>query len=124
MNRIKELREFHNITAKQLASKVDVSPGAISRYENGCRIPDGDTLKRIANFFNVSIDYILGNDYQPSVSFDAINSIVVNNPSSRKEILDFNHLYLKHLKIALNNPNYSKHLRIILEELLELTQNT
>lgn len=60
MNRIKELREELNLKQKELAEKLSLSQQAISGYENGNRFPDQDTLESIADFFNVTIDYLLG----------------------------------------------------------------
>lgn len=60
MKKIKELRNEHNITMKKLGEIVGVSESAISQYENGKRQPDIETLKVFADFFNVSIDYLLG----------------------------------------------------------------
>lgn len=60
MEQIKILRKKHSITMKRLAEIIGVSEGAVSQYENGKRQPDYDTLKRIADYFNVSIDYLLG----------------------------------------------------------------
>lgn len=60
MLRIKELRKNRGLTAKQFAEEIKVAESTVSLYENGKREPDYETLKRIADFFNVSVDYILG----------------------------------------------------------------
>ncbi|AEE98054.1 helix-turn-helix domain-containing protein [Mahella australiensis] len=59
MNRIKELREEAKISQAELASILGVTQQALSNYENGLREPDLDTINKIANYFGVSIDYLL-----------------------------------------------------------------
>lgn len=58
--RLKELRNELQLNQKEFAKLVNLSPSTIAMYETGRRNPDPDTLKTIAAFFNVSVDYILG----------------------------------------------------------------
>ena len=60
VKKLKQLRKAHKLTAKQLAEIINVSESTISLYENGKREPDFKTLLNIANYFNVSVDYLLG----------------------------------------------------------------
>ena len=60
MLRIKELREEKNISQLELAKKLNLTQQSISLYEKGDREPSIEVLKSIANFFNVSLDYLLG----------------------------------------------------------------
>ena len=62
MNRIKELREKRKLSQSALAEKFTLSQQTISAYERGERDPDTDTLNKLADFFNVSIDYLLGKE--------------------------------------------------------------
>lgn len=66
MLRIKQLRKEKNITASQLAKHINVADSTMSLYENGKREPPFEILKNIADFFNVSIDYLLGADTSAS----------------------------------------------------------
>lgn len=56
----KRLRLASGLTQTEIAEKLGVSKSTISMYENGNREPDFDTLEKIADFFNVDIDYLLG----------------------------------------------------------------
>lgn len=56
--RIKELREDRDISQDIMARLLDTSQQQISRYENGTEMPYNCLIK-VADFFNVSIDYIL-----------------------------------------------------------------
>lgn len=58
--RLKELRKGRGLTQTQFAQKFNVSNGAVGMWETGKREPDIDTINRLANFFHVSIDYLLG----------------------------------------------------------------
>lgn len=58
--RLKELREEKELTQTELGKIFSLSKQTISSYENGGSTPGQETLKKIADFFNVSIDYLLG----------------------------------------------------------------
>lgn len=60
MNNIRKLRKEKNLTQKELAKILNVSDRSVGFYETGERDPDTETLNKLANFFNVSIDYLLG----------------------------------------------------------------
>ncbi|WP_432407675.1 helix-turn-helix domain-containing protein [Wukongibacter sp. M2B1] len=57
--RLKTLREKLNLTRDELADKINISYSAVSKYETNSRFPDQEMLKKIADYFNVSIDYLL-----------------------------------------------------------------
>ena len=57
---ISELRKDHQLTQKDLAKILNVSNATISHYESSVNLPDIATVVRIANFFGVSTDYLLG----------------------------------------------------------------
>ncbi|NPV52169.1 MAG: helix-turn-helix domain-containing protein [Firmicutes bacterium] len=58
--RLKSLREEKGLLQRELAHQVNLSRVAITYYEQGKRFPDRDTLIKLAKFFNVSLDYLLG----------------------------------------------------------------
>lgn len=62
--RLKELRMDRGIKQAELAREIVVSPSAIGMWEQGRREPDYDHLRRIARYFNVSIDFLLDDDTQ------------------------------------------------------------
>lgn len=57
--RLEYLRKKRNITQLKLALDLNMNQNTISRYETGAREADYATLIRIADYFNVSIDYLL-----------------------------------------------------------------
>lgn len=59
-HRIRDLREDHDLTQKQLAKILNCSQQVYSNYELGQRDIPTDILIRLAQFYHVSTDYILG----------------------------------------------------------------
>ncbi|ATI75647.1 helix-turn-helix transcriptional regulator [Bacillus sp. FSL K6-1109] len=57
--RIRALREKENLTQKALAAKLNIPHQNLSNYERGFRQPDYETLIKIADFFEVTTDYLL-----------------------------------------------------------------
>lgn len=61
MNRLKELRKEKGLSLKEVADSVDLAESQLSYYENGKRQPrDMETWKNLANFFKVSVGYVMG----------------------------------------------------------------
>jgi len=58
--RITELRESRKMTQEELAKKLNISRASLSHYEKARREPDYETLQKIADYFQVSIDYMFG----------------------------------------------------------------
>lgn len=58
--RLKKLRKTRNISQLKLALDLDMNQNSISRYENREREADYETLIKFADYFNVSLDYLLG----------------------------------------------------------------
>ena len=65
--RLKELRKKHNISQLKLALDLGLSQNTISRYESGDREADYKTLIRLADYFHVSIDYLLEHTDHPNL---------------------------------------------------------
>jgi len=59
-DRLRQLREEHDLTQEQLGKVLNVKKAAVSKYETGYTVPDSETLKKLASFFGVSTDYLLG----------------------------------------------------------------
>ena len=74
--RIKELRVQNNVTQKQLAAILSVSEVSVQRFEYGTARPSLDTLIIISDYFNVSLDYLVGRSDNPikEVLYMAIQS--------------------------------------------------
>ena len=66
--RLKELRISKGISQLKLAMDLSMNQNSISRYENGQREADYATLIRIADYFDVSVDYLLGRTDNPKMN--------------------------------------------------------
>lgn len=100
MNRIRELRKKRCMTMKELGAVVGLAESTISQYETGKREPDNETLLRLGEFFNTSVDYLLGRETatdgppEPSVPgskwIPVIGTIPAGTPiEAIEEILDY-----------------------------------
>ena len=81
MLNLKYLREQRNMTKSAVAKELGFSRQLYGNYENGIRTPDTETMKRIANYFNVSLDFLLGNSTEPTIENKKI-------PKDLKKILE------------------------------------
>ncbi len=64
--RLKELRKSKNISQLKLAIDLNMNQNSISRYENGVREADYSTLITFADYFGVSVDYLLERTNNPT----------------------------------------------------------
>ena len=67
--RLKELRKQRNISQLKLAMELNMNQNSISRYETGEREADYATLIKFADYFDVSIDYLLGRTDNPKTNY-------------------------------------------------------
>ena len=67
--RLKALREKRGISQLKLAMDLDMNQNSISRYETGAREADYKSLIKLADYFDVSIDYLLERTDNPKTNF-------------------------------------------------------
>ncbi len=58
--RLREVRDEKEITQQEVADYLGITRPAYTAYETGNRQPDFDTLTKLANYFNVTTDWLLG----------------------------------------------------------------
>ena len=100
---LKQLRKRHNMTQGDLSITLGITRSAISMYEMGIRMPDYDMMKRIAELFNVSMDYLYEREEptEPSLSelklaiLDVIDQIP---EEQQRTFLEMAKLYANSLK--------------------------
>ncbi len=68
LTRIKELRIARGISQMKMAIDLGINQNSISRYENGTRQADYKTIILIADYFDVSIDYLLLRTNNPNIN--------------------------------------------------------
>jgi transcriptional regulator with XRE-family HTH domain len=94
--RLKELRINSGLKQDDLLKKFSLSSARYSQYETGKRSPDYETLIKFADFYNVSVDYLLGRDKSTSmpakeeVSQEDMEILrqIKKLPADKREIID------------------------------------
>lgn len=67
-NNLKKLRKDRHLTQVKLQMQTGIEQALLSKFENGDRVPPTETLVTLADFYNVSIDYILCRTDKPEVN--------------------------------------------------------
>ena len=67
-NNLKELRKSRGYTQIAVQMKTGIEQALLSKFENGERTPPTETLMRLAEFYNVSMDYIMRRTDNPEVN--------------------------------------------------------
>lgn len=91
MNRIRALREDRDLRQIDVSNATGIDQKTLSNYETGKTQPDSDALIRLADFFDVSIDYLVGRSAQSFSSQADITkalSKVIKDLSSIRESLE------------------------------------
>lgn len=78
-DRLKKLRKEKDLYQKDVAKDIGLTASAIGFYEQGKRKPDNDTLQKLADYYDVSTDYLLGRTNERS-SADKIKNAVSDDP--------------------------------------------
>lgn len=103
--RVKQLRKNKHLTGKQLGNILGITKTGISYWENGRSVPDNEMLLKLADFFDVSIDYLLGKtDIETKIDkstyygdYDEVVEYLKDNPEHLdvyKRILNDDHFAL------------------------------
>lgn len=105
-----ELRQDRGLSQAELAKIIYVTAGTISNYENGIHFPDVEKLIAIANYFQVSTDYLLGRVNSP-LSPDAFNENIFPHVTTGELIVRLKSL----------SPERRKALQVIFQDMLTST---
>ena len=79
MNRLKELRKEKKLTQKELAEETDIPYRTLQRWENGESQIKPEKAEKLADYFGVSIPYLLGyddNDFEKQIRIDVLNNVL------------------------------------------------
>lgn len=98
--RVRHLRKEKHLTGDQLGKILGITKTGISYWENGKSVPDNEMLLKLADFFDVSIDYLLGNtNINKSNYYGDYDEVV--------EYLKDNPEYLEIYKRVLNDDHFA-----------------
>ncbi len=88
-DKIALLREKRGLTQEDLANKIGISRASLSHYEKNRREPDYTTMTKLADFFHVSVDYLLGRTSEPTQVTDmAVRDFSENLELSDEQLLE------------------------------------
>lgn len=88
MKRLRELRLEKGLRQKDVAEKLGISPQSLGYYENGINKPDPDMLIKLADFYEVSVDYILEHEDKVIVSYSPKAALTNDNIMLTAEEID------------------------------------
>ena len=83
---LKKIRLNHNLTQAELAKHLGISRSSVGMYESGEREPDFETLEAIADFFNVDMNYLLGNESRSTYYLDPEAAAIAQEVYERPEM--------------------------------------
>ncbi|MBQ8417031.1 MAG: helix-turn-helix transcriptional regulator [Phascolarctobacterium sp.] len=91
---LQELREDRNVSRKELAAFLNVSVSTLGMYEQGRREPNIDMLIKLADYFNVSLDFLVGRSFNRGERKIMLEALQLKNridklPQEYKNIIDF-----------------------------------
>ena len=108
--KLKMLRKKNRLTQANLAKKLNISPSTIGMYEQGRREPDSAMLVKIADFFSVSVDYL--------IDFKKDNKKHVKNVDEIADQIEFiirNKEYLKNKKNSISTETINSIVKAVRE---------
>ena len=88
MKNLREIRKKNNLSMKKLAELIGMAESTLSLYESGKREPDNQTLLKLSEVLNCSIDYLLGNSDEPKTLDEQLDGISFALNSETKELTD------------------------------------
>ncbi|EGT5231394.1 XRE family transcriptional regulator [Clostridioides difficile] len=112
INRILDLMEKNNITAKQLTNDLEISNSSISDWKKGKGKPSSDAIVKMAEYFNVTTDYLL-----LGITCNKTNNI--NLTENEQEILSLLHKFNKR-----NQIKFISKVEDLADKMLEKENNT
>ncbi|MFR7473208.1 MAG: helix-turn-helix domain-containing protein [Christensenellales bacterium] len=95
MKNLKEIRLKHQKQQQEIADYLGINRVSYARYESGERQPDFQTVAKIADYFNVSVDYLLGrtDDPHPAISNDDVKNAIdeyVKSKGKQSTVIRYN----------------------------------
>lgn len=87
-DRLRDLREARGLTQEQLGMLFSVKKGAISKYEKGRTTPDPTTISKLADYFDVTADFLLGRKGKAQIRLPILGTIRAGVPILAQESYD------------------------------------
>lgn len=95
MNRLRQVREKNEMLQRDVANFLGISTSAYGFYETGARSMSAETAKKLAEFFNVSVDYLLGLDTNNKRLLPVLGTVKAGyNYLAEQNIIDYINPYM------------------------------
>lgn len=111
--RLRELREGRSLSQLELSKILNISNSTLSLYESDKRSPDQDMLKKIADFFDVSIDYLLDRNDDPRYNFCKSDNNIKKIISLLEDLDSISDEEAEHLAFFIRNMKARRQLAIL-----------
>jgi len=104
--RLRKLRNEKKLTQSELGKIINVSKVSVSGYESGDRTPDTDNLRRLADYFEVTSDYLLGREDKRIESMNAELEKLLKDPQTNLMFNGWKEMSEEERKEAIRMINY------------------
>lgn len=109
MDRLRQIREKNEMLQKDVANFLKISTSAYGFYETGARNMSAETAKKLAKFFNVSVDYLLGIDTGNKKLLPILGTVKAGyNYLAQENIIDY-------IDPAINIPNMEEYFGLLVK---------
>ena len=111
LTRIRELRLEKGLTIKALATELNIKESTLSKYERAEREPSIEALILLSDFFNVSIDYLVGKDDCKNTKYQTISDALGIDEKTTEILLQlsittYNYSSLDYLEAIIQHPQF------------------
>lgn len=90
MLRLKELRDKKAVSQDEVAKFLGITQQAYANYERGARKPDPDTIVKLAEYFNVTTDYLLERPIKKGIKIPVLGDVAAGIPiEAIEDIIDY-----------------------------------
>lgn len=96
--KLRQLMENNNVKQQELADKLNVKRGSVSNWTTNRRCPDAETIVKIADYFNVTVDYLLKDTEIESKEFEKIKEL-------KEDYSEIENLYESYKELDEKNKN-------------------
>lgn len=85
-DRLRDLRKENKLTQEEFANKLGLVRTTVTNYELGRNIPEADILNMIADYFNVTVDYLLGRTNSRNYPSEALGHSLIREDTAEYKI--------------------------------------
>ena len=104
--RLPKLRELRDLSQTELAERAGMMPAAVSQFEKGLRMPNFESIIKLADALDISSDYLIGRNYEPisvGPTVDKLTRLAEQLPDRELDLLyELSRIFSKRNKERLN----------------------